>query len=160
RPIGTVTLIMGLFILSLGLAPMVGLAYFPRTDPGQFVINLKASPGSRVEVTEQEVAKIEGIVKRIVDPKDLRLVVSNIGSTPDLSAIYTPNSASHTAYVQVSLNDGHKTGSYAYMDKVRAAVREEAPELTTFFQSGGLVDAVLNQGLPAPIDVQVTGSNL
>ena len=36
----------------------------------------------------------------------------------------------------------------------------ELPELSAYFQSGGLVDAVLNLGLPAPIDVQVAGSNL
>jgi multidrug efflux pump subunit AcrB len=34
------------------------------------------------------------------------------------------------------------------------------PELTAYFQSGGLVDAVLSLGMPAPIDVQVAGSNL
>ncbi len=33
----------------------------------------------------------------------------------------------------------------------------ELPELSAYFQSGGLVDAVLNMGLPAPIDVQVAG---
>ena len=138
----------------------MGFAYFPRTDPGQFVINVKANPGTRVELTEQEVAKVEGIVRGIVPESDLRLIVSNIGSTPDLSAIYTSNSASHTAYIQVSLKDGHKIGSYEYMDRVRAAVHRNAPELTTYFQSGGLVDAVLNQGLPAPIDIQVSGSDL
>jgi multidrug efflux pump subunit AcrB len=36
----------------------------------------------------------------------------------------------------------------------------EMPRLSVFFQSGGMVDAVLNQGLPAPIDVQLSGSNL
>src|SRR5207248_726002 len=29
-----------------------------------------------------------------------------------------------------------------------------------YFQSGGLVDAVINLGLPAPIDIQVSGNNL
>ena len=32
--------------------------------------------------------------------------------------------------------------------------------MSTYFQSGGMVDAILNQGLPAPIDLQVTGSDL
>jgi HAE1 family hydrophobic/amphiphilic exporter-1 len=50
----------------------------------------------------------------------LRLIVSNIGTTPGFSSLYTPNSASHTAFVQVSLNDDHKVGSYEYMDRVRA----------------------------------------
>jgi multidrug efflux pump subunit AcrB len=146
--------------MSFVLIPALGLAYFPRTDPGQFVINLKAPTGTRIEVTEQEVAKVEALVRRVVEPKDLRLIVSNLGSTADFSAIYTSNSASHTAFVQVSLQDEHKIGSYEYMDRVRKAMREEVPELSAYFQSGGLVDAVLNLGQPAPIDIQVSGSNL
>jgi multidrug efflux pump subunit AcrB len=39
-------------------------------------------------------------------------------------------------------------------------VKAELPQLSAYFQSGGLVDAVLNLGLPAPIDIQVSGSNL
>jgi multidrug efflux pump subunit AcrB len=46
------------------------------------------------------------------------------------------------------------------MDRVRAALAKRMPELTAYFQTGGLVDSVLNLGLPAPIDLQVTGSNL
>jgi len=160
RPLWTVGIFLGIAVLGLGLFPLVGLAYFPRTDPGQFVINLKAATGTRLELTEQEVAKVEDLVRRIVAPGDLRLIVSNIGVTPDFSAIYTPNSASHTAFVQVSLTDGHRVGSYEYMDRVRAALRGELPELNAYFQSGGLVDAVLNMGLPAPIDVQVSSSDL
>jgi len=160
RPVATVLAILGIFIVSMGLIPALGLAYFPRTDPGQFVINLKAAPGTRIELTEAEIIKVEKLVHSIVAPGDLRLVVSNIGSTPDLSSIYTSNSAPNTAYVQVSLVDGHKTGSYVYMDRVRSALLKETPELTAYLQSGGLVDAVLNQGIPAPIDVQVSANDL
>jgi HAE1 family hydrophobic/amphiphilic exporter-1 len=155
-----VAAILGIFLASLGLVPLLGLAYFPRTDPGQFVINLKAAPGTRIELTENEVTKVENLVRSVVAKHDMRLVVSNIGSTPDLSSIYTSNSAPNTAYVQVSLADGHKVGSYEYMDRVRTALHRETPELTCYVQSGGLVDAVLNQGIPAPIDVQVTGNDL
>jgi multidrug efflux pump subunit AcrB len=66
----------------------------------------------------------------------------------------------HTATVQVSLKEDHRIGSYEYMGMVRKRVAEEMPELTAYFQSGGLVDAVLSMGMPAPIDVQVSGSNL
>jgi multidrug efflux pump subunit AcrB len=66
----------------------------------------------------------------------------------------------HTAFVQVSLRDGHKVGSYEYMRRVKERIARELPELTTYFQSGGLVDAVLNLGLPAPIDVQVGGGDM
>src|SRR6266851_10371814 len=46
------------------------------------------------------------------------------------------------------------------MARVRNRIESELPQLSSYFQSGGLVDAVLNLGLPAPIDVQVSGSNL
>jgi len=160
RPAATVIGILGLFCLSFTLLPALGLAYFPRTDPGQFIINLKAATGTRIEITEQEVAKTEDLIRKIVSPHDLRLIVSNIGVTPDLSSIYTTNSSTHTAYVQVSLNDDHTVGSYTYIDRVRAAMQKELPELATYFQTGGLVDAIINQGLPAPIDIQVSGNNL
>src|SRR5581483_7406275 len=66
----------------------------------------------------------------------------------------------HTATVQVSLKEDHKVGSYEYMERVRRRLAEDMPEITAYFQSGGLVDAVLGLGMPAPIDVQVSGSNL
>src|SRR5262249_44355357 len=64
------------------------------------------------------------------------------------------------AFVQVSLTEDHHMGSYEYMNRVRERIRAELPQLSAYFQSGGLVDAVLNMGLPAPIDVQVSGSKL
>jgi multidrug efflux pump subunit AcrB len=46
------------------------------------------------------------------------------------------------------------------MDRVGTKLSREMPELTTYFQGGGLVDAVINQGLPAPIDIQISSNNL
>ncbi|MBZ5624717.1 MAG: efflux RND transporter permease subunit, partial [Acidobacteriia bacterium] len=148
------------FAASLALWPLLGLSFFPRTDAGQFVINLKAPSGTRIAVTQAEVGKVEDLIRHVVSPEDLGMIVSNIGSTPDFSAIFTPNSAMHTAFVQVSLKEDHKIGSYEYISRVKQAMQTELPELTTFFSSGGLVDAVLNMGMPAPIDVQVAGTNM
>jgi multidrug efflux pump subunit AcrB len=160
RPVLTLAGFAAIFAGSLALFPLLGLSFFPRTDAGQFVINLKAPTGTRLAVTDHEVAKVEDLVRKVVPPEDLGMIVSNIGSTPDFSAIYTTNSAMHTAFVQVSLKEDHATGSYEYMRRVKEKMAAELPELTTYFQSGGLVDAVLNLGLPAPIDVQVGGSNM
>ena len=88
------------------------------------------------------------------------MIVSNIGSTPDFSAIYTSNSGMHTASVQVSLKEDHRSAAMNTWRAVRERLAAEMPELTSYFQSGGLVDAVLSLGMPAPIDVQVAGSNM
>ncbi len=66
----------------------------------------------------------------------------------------------HTGFVEVGLTEEHKGSSFDYMARVRSRIAEEMPEVRTYFQSGGLVDSVLNQGMPAPIDVQVSGLDL
>jgi multidrug efflux pump subunit AcrB len=149
-----------LFAVSLAIFPLLGVSFFPRTDAGQFVVNLKAPTGTRIEVTNDLVTQVEELIRKEIPKDELNIIVSNIGATGDISAIYTTNSAPHTAFVQVSLKAGHKVGSYEYMERVRRRLSREMPQLTTYFQSGGLVDAVLNLGLPAPIDVQVAGSNM
>lgn len=160
RPLATVAGITGIFILSLALYPLVGKSYFPRTDPGQFVINLKAPTGTRLEITDQVVGEVEQVVRDIVPARELKIIVSNIGTTPGFSSMYTSNSGPHTAFVQVGLADDHALSSFHYMDLVRKRLRERMPRLVAYFQTGGLVDAVLNLGLPAPLDVQVSGSNM
>ena len=160
RPLITVLAITGVFIVSLLLYPIIGKSYFPRTDPGQFVINVKAPSGTRLELTDKLVGQVEQIVREEVPESDLKIIVSNIGITPGFSSILTPNSAPHTAFVQVGLNSGHKLSSFGYMDLVRARLRRDLPQVSAYFQTGGLVDAILNQGVPAPMDIQISGMNM
>jgi multidrug efflux pump subunit AcrB len=159
-PVQVVVGFLIFFCLCFLLYPFMGVSFFPRTDAGQFVINLKAPTGTRIELTDDYVKRVEDIVHQVVPPKDLETIVSNIGLTPDLSSLFTPNSGMHTAFIQVGLKEDHKESSFVYMDQVRARIASQIPDLRTYFQSGGLVDAVLNQGAPAPIDVQVSGMDL
>lgn len=160
RPVLVCTALLACVAASLGLYPLLGISFFPRTDSGQFVIQLKAPTGTRIEVTEGEVEAVENIVRRVVRQADLDKIVSNIGVQPGFSALYTTNSGPHTAFVQVSLTERRSRTSHDYMRDVQREIRRELPDLRSFAQSGGLVDAVLNLGLAAPIDVQVIGSDL
>ncbi|MFL6415117.1 MAG: efflux RND transporter permease subunit [Bryobacteraceae bacterium] len=160
RPVFTLVAFGVVFVASLLLYPLLGVSFFPRTDAGQFLINLKAPPGTRIDITEAEVKRVEDMIRHTVKPSDLGMIVSNIGSVPDFSAIYTQNSGMHTATVQVALSNEHEIGSYEYMARVKDNLQHHFPELSGFFQSGGIVDAALNSGMPAPIDVQVAGSNM
>ena len=159
RPVAILFVLSGIITLSLFIFPILDFSFFPRTDPGQFMMNVKLPSGTRIGLTEAAIGRVERLVRQTVSPEDLGMIVSNIGSTPDFSAIYTSNSGMHTATVQVSLKEDHKIGSYEYMSRVRTRIAEQMPEITAYFQSGGLVDAVLGLGMPAPIDVQVSGSD-
>ena len=83
-----------------------------------------------------------------------------MASCNDFSSLYTTNSGSYTATIQTQLTDDHKISSYDYMDRVQRRDCTAFPDLRTFFQSGSMVDAILNTGMPAPIDVQVTSPDL
>jgi multidrug efflux pump subunit AcrB len=161
RPGFTAAAILGGVVLLLVVTvPFIGRAYFPRTDPGQFIIDVRMPSGTRLEVSNDYIAKVEGIIRSVVPTKDLDMIVSNIGVYPDLSAIYTTNASMDTAFVQTSLKEGHSTGSYVYMRRVQEKLAREMPELSTYFQAGGLVDSVINQGLPAPIDIQIKSQDM
>jgi len=153
-------LLGGLAVILLGCFPFLGRAYFPRTDPGQFVINVHMPSGSRLEVSNDYIARVEKIIRSVVKPSDMGMIVSNIGVYPDLSAIFTTNASMDTAFVQTSLKEDHSIGSYEYMRRVQARLSREMPELSAYYQVGGLVDGVINQGLPAPIDVQVSSMDM
>jgi multidrug efflux pump subunit AcrB len=161
RPGFTAFVILGcVALIIVGLFPFLGRAYFPRTDPGQFVINVRMPSGTRLEDSNRYIARVEKIIRDTVPPGDLGMIVSNIGVYPDLSAIYTTNASMDTAFVQTSLKEDHRVGSYEYMTRVRERLAHEMPELTAYFQAGGLVDSVINQGLAAPIDVQVSSNDM
>ena len=160
RPGLTVAILSGVFLASLAIYPLLGLAFFPQTDAGQFTINLKVPTGTRIEVTEEYVAKVEDLIRHTVDAKDLKMVVSNIGVVPDFSSLYTTNAGPYTATIQVALQDGHSQSSFTYMDRVQKEMATQFPDIRTFFSSGSMVDAVLNMGMPAPIDVQVSSPDL
>jgi multidrug efflux pump subunit AcrB len=156
----TAVILAGVVVVFLAAIPFMGRAYFPRTDPGQFMIDVRMPSGTRLEVGDQYIAKVEAVIRSVVKPNDLDMIVSNIGVYPDLSAIYTTNASMDTAFVQTSLKEDHGVGSYEYMRRVQARLSREMPELSTYFQAGGLVDSVINQGLPAPIDIQIKSQDM
>ncbi len=134
RPALTVAVLLLAFLASIALYPTLAVAFFPRTDAGQFTINVKVPTGSRIEVTEQYIAKVEDMIRKIVKPADFHMIVSNIGIVPDFSALYTTNSGSYTATVQVALQPSHKIGSFEYMDRVRQPDRQGLSRSADIFQ--------------------------
>jgi multidrug efflux pump subunit AcrB len=148
------------FLTSLLLFPLLGLSFFPRTDPAQFVINFKAPSGTKLEATEEETARLEGLIQQIVSKHDMGMTVSNLGVDPGFSSLFSPNSAMHTGFIQVALNPDHATSSFDYIKEVKQKISTEMPELQAFFSTGSLVDGVLNMGSPVPIDVRITGTDM
>ncbi|MBF6568561.1 MAG: efflux RND transporter permease subunit [Candidatus Binataceae bacterium] len=149
--------VAALFVVSLFLYPLLGTELFPETDAGIFTINFRAPAGDRIERTTDLARQIESQIRRVIPPSDLDMVVSNIGLAPSISAIYSPNSAEDSGFMQVELQPDHKRTTFYYVRKLKRVLAEKLPEARVFFSSGSIVDAVLNFGQMAPIDVQFSG---
>jgi multidrug efflux pump subunit AcrB len=146
-----------LFLVSLLIYPVLGTELFPTTDAGQFIINYRAPVGTRIELTEALTERMETVVRRVIPAQELSTIVSNIGLAPGFSAIFSSNAASDSGFMMVALKPAHKISTFTYMKRLKRALPEEVPEVRTFFASGSIIDSVLNFGLAAPIDIQISG---
>ncbi|MEO8560525.1 MAG: efflux RND transporter permease subunit [bacterium] len=152
----------GFVVLSLMLVPAIGEDFFPQVDGGQFQLHLRAPPGTRLEETERLFAQVEQVVKRTIPARDLELVLDNIGLTTYSVALAIGSNAtvgSADGDMLVQLKADHEGPTWDYVRALRRELPKQFPGVTFFFQPADMVNQVLNLGLPAPIDVQVSGRN-
>jgi CzcA family heavy metal efflux pump len=148
-----------LFVVSLAMYPRLGTELFPETDAGMFTINFRAPAGTRIELTTEMARQIEAVVRKVIPADELDMVVSNIGIAPSISAIYSPNAAQDSAFMQVALKPGHRHPTKYYVAQLKRVLPEQVPNARTLFSSGSIIDSVLNLGKSAPIDVEFAGSS-
>jgi multidrug efflux pump subunit AcrB len=149
-----------LFMVSLALFKFIGTELFPQTDAGQFMIRLRAPSGLRIERTEQLTSQVEDFVRAMIPEHEHKMVIANIGVLYDWPAAYTPNSGPQDAFILVQLSENHKRSSFDYVEKLRRELPERFPDIEFNFDTGGMLTAALNFGLPSPINIQVEGNKL
>ena len=150
----------GIFVVSMALAPLLATEFFPKVDAGEFILHVSAPEGTRLEKTEAIVGRVEEIIRKSIPPKELEQIVSNVGLPQGWMVLYTPVAGPHQAFVLVSLVKGHAGETNAYIDRIRADLRQDLPGLKFSFQTGGVVSDVINAGLPSPVDIKVSGEKL
>ncbi|HJU06722.1 MAG TPA: efflux RND transporter permease subunit, partial [Nitrospiraceae bacterium] len=148
------------FIGSLLMTPLLATEFFPKVDAGQFVLNVSAPEGTRVENTEAMVKRIEDIIREHIPASELEQIVANIGLPQGWMVLYSPVNGPHQAFLLVSLTREHTVRTDDIVDKVRGAMMRELPGVKFSFQTGGIVSDVINAGLSAPIDIKVSGIKL
>ncbi|MCX6213645.1 efflux RND transporter permease subunit [Spirosoma sp.] len=142
------------------LLPFVGRDFFPQVDGGQIKLHLRAPVGSRLEYTEQIAAQTTEIVREVIPEEEVSSVISNIGLTSErYNFFFSDNSTASSADAEllISLSEDRKNPTIDYVRELRSKLREEMPDVTYFFLPADIVSQILNFGLTAAIDVQVSG---
>ncbi|MEX2307154.1 MAG: efflux RND transporter permease subunit [Pirellulales bacterium] len=153
---------LALVAASLPIYRWIGQELFPATDAGQIVINLRAPSGTRIELTEELTQQIEKAIQDVVPAADRQMIVTDIGVLYDWPAGYTANSGPMDATMLVQLTEAHErhTSPQEYARRLRERLNDRFPEVSFAFNTGGMVSAALNFGLPSPINIQVEGRDM
>jgi multidrug efflux pump subunit AcrB len=144
---------------SVILVPVVGEDFFPRVDAGMMSLHLRAPTGTRVEETELIVDQVERAIRRIIPANELDQISDNIGLPPFayvLAFYQTDSIGPQDADVLIALKSEHHP-TVQYQQKIREMVARDFPDVRVYFQAADIVSQVLNFGLSAPIDAQVSG---
>jgi len=157
------SLMFGAFcFLSICIVFLLGQDFFPAVDAGLMRLHVRAHPGLRVEETARLADQIEQVVRQEIPPGEIETVLDNIGlpySSLNLSYSNSGVIGSSDAEIQVALKKGHRPTAL-YVERLRAELPKRFPGVEFFFQPADIVAQILNFGLPAPIDVQVIGSDV
>ena len=146
---------------SLGLVLFVGQDFFPYVDSGQMRLHVRCPSGTRIEETERVFGAVEEEVRRVVPAQELDTILDNIGlpsSGINLAFSDSSTNGSGDGEILISLKPKHHP-TIDYTRQLRASLAVRFPEETFFFQAADITSQILNFGLPAPIDVQVTGND-
>src|SRR5262249_22513492 len=148
---------------TLLLLPLLGTDLFPIVDAGQIRLHLRAPTGTRVEETAALCDRVEQSLRRQIAGSDLSAMSDNIGFPNSGINATLSNSGvigSADAEILISLTPEHHTTPVDYIRALRRTLPGEFPGTQFYFQPADIVSQVLNFGLPAPIDVQLTGPDV
>src|ERR1044071_4974541 len=159
---GAVFVAMGGFVLiSLCLVPFLGRDFFPAVDAGQFRLHVRAPAGTRLEATEERFYEVGRLIREVIPPNEIGSVLDNIGlPVSGINLAFSDNATIRSAdgEILVALNPNHKpTAQYTRI--LREKLHQNFPDMEFSFAAPDIVSQILNFGIPAPIDIQVTGQN-
>lgn len=159
-PVVTASLFLSFYAVSFCLLPFIGEDFFPAIDAGQLRLHICARPGTRVEETERIFKRIEASIKKIIPNEEIEVITDNIGIP--VSGVNYAFSDSQTiseadGEILVSMNEHRKHATSYYQKLVRKMLTHDYPEVSYYFQPADIVTQILNAGLPAPIDIRLTG---
>jgi CzcA family heavy metal efflux pump len=156
-----VTLVLGFTVVSMGLFPFLGQNFFPSVDSGQFDMHVRVKSGTRIEETARSVDQIEQMIRQVIPANQLHGIIDNIGipySGINISYNATGTMSPADGDILVSLNGNHDPTD-KFVQVMRTRMQHDFPDVGVWFPPADIVGQILNFGLSAPIDIQITGAD-
>ncbi|MDI9862557.1 efflux RND transporter permease subunit [Flectobacillus roseus] len=162
-------LILGYLVVTIGVVVVgfmkIGKDMMPKLNHShQFQVRIIGEQGKRIERTELAVKQVIGIIKSIVQDKNIEISSAFVGMTPSsygTSSLYVFNAGPHEATLQVNIAKEYEMTSLDNLkDEIRKKVREQLSGVNVSFEPIDLTDKIMSQGSLTPIEVRIGGKDL
>ena len=156
-------IMVAFFAVSMCLTPFLGRDFFPTVDSGQIRLHVRAPAGTRIESTEERFYEVGRIIREVIPAKEVRTVLDNIGlPVSGINLAFSDNATISSAdgEILVALDPDHHGPTAGYVRTLREKLRSAFPDMQFYFAAPDIVSQILNFGLPAPIDVQISGRDV
>ena len=148
-------------LASMFLVGIAGEDFFPTVDAGMMRLHVRMPSGTRIEHTEYVADRLEQEIRGVIPAAELAGISDNIGLpiSYDLAFYQTDSTGPQDADVLIQLKPGHRPTAM-YETAIRGLLARDFPNVTGYFQAADIVSQILNFGLPAAIDTQISGNDL
>ena len=156
-----VAVFLGAALASTLVYPFLGRNFFPDVEAGQIKLHIRGQTGLRVEDTAALVDHIEAAVREVIPQNEIDSMVDNVGlpvSAINMTYANSGTFGSSDADILVALKPEHAPTA-GYLRQLRARLPQEFSGTVFGFLPADIVSQILNFGVPAPIDIQISGSS-
>ncbi|HEX9348551.1 MAG TPA: efflux RND transporter permease subunit, partial [Gemmatimonadales bacterium] len=156
-----VAVFLGAALVSTLIYPFLGRNFFPDVDAGQIKLHIRGQTGLRVEDTAALVDHVEAAIREVIPQNEIDSMVDNVGlpvSAINMTYANSGTFGSSDADILVALEPEHAPTA-GYLRQLRARLPREFPGTVIGFLPADIVSQILNFGVPAPIDIQISGSS-
>jgi multidrug efflux pump subunit AcrB len=145
------------------LGPQLGREIFPHVPETQFQLRLRAPAGVRIESTEQIALKALDEIGQLAGPGNVEISIGYVGTyapSYPVNLIYMWSSGPQEAVLRVQLRAGAHINIPQFQEQLRAKFARDLPATEVTFESGDIVDQIMDFGSPTPIEIAIHGFDL
>jgi multidrug efflux pump subunit AcrB len=151
-------------LLIVGTIPLLwvtGEDFFPTVDAGLMKFHVRAPSGTRIERTELIVDDIERSIRQIIPADELEQISDDIDLPQPYAIAFFPsdNLGPQDGEILIQLKPKHHPTD-GYQQRIREMMSVKFPNVEGYFLAADMVNEVLNFGLSAAIDAQISGNDL
>ncbi|MFA7336521.1 MAG: efflux RND transporter permease subunit [Candidatus Obscuribacterales bacterium] len=150
-------------LILLAIGPQLKTEVFPVGNPSSFQLRLLGPVGTRIELTERYTKRVLDIIRKEAGPENVEISICYVGTQPPnfaVSNVYIWTCGPQEALLLVSLKHGAKIRLSDFKERLRQTLAKEIPQIAISFESGDIVNKIMNLGAPTPIQIDITGSSL